>query len=40
MIPEEKVKNLISKHSKLESDLSSLKVDKKNLLRCQRSTQP
>ena len=29
MIPEEKVKNLISKHSKLESDLSSLKVDKK-----------
>tara|TARA_Y100001936_G_scaffold154565_1_gene150857 strand:- start:36 stop:1100 length:1065 start_codon:yes stop_codon:yes gene_type:complete len=29
MIPEEKVKNLISKHSKLESDLSSSKVDKK-----------
>ena len=32
MIPLEKVKNIIEKHSKLESDLSSTDIDKKKFV--------
>ena len=39
MIPIEKVKNIIEKHSKLETDLSSTNIDKKNLLKCQKNIQ-
>ena len=39
MIPLEKVKDILDKHAKLEVDLSSADVDKKNLLKCQKNIQ-
>ena len=39
MLPQEKVQNLINRHRKLESDLSSGEIDKKNMQRFQKSIQ-
>ena len=39
MIPLEKVNDIIDKHSKLEADLSSANIDKKNSQKCRKSIQ-
>ncbi len=39
MIPIEKVREIVSRHKTLEKELSSDRIDKKNLQKYQKSTQ-
>ena len=38
MLPKDKVQNLIDRHFKLENELSSGEIEKKNTLKFQKST--